>query len=195
MQTIQQTFTGAQDWEINIPGKYFTLLECTNPCSITFYKGGKKLELGEINALLAGLEVTPGELDSLEPSFDRVKIAVSAADTVKVGIGNGQARYNRSQGNVSITNVGGGFTNSQKTVTSTSAVLLAAKPGRRYLLVQNNDPSGIIYLSFGVAATTTNAIKIAPGGSYTVDASYCPNDAIHAIGSIASNANVVAVEG
>lgn len=195
MQTYSQTFTGAQTWTLNIPGKYFVLLGCLNPCNVRFFKGGKKLELGDITGLLAGLEVTLGELADFEAAFDRVEIDVTAADTVQVGIGNGQARYNRSQGNVAITNLTGSVTQTQKTVTSAAAELLAVKAGRRYLLIQNNDATGIVYLNLSGAATVGSGIKIAPGGSYVADASFCPSNAISAIGSIASNANIAVIEG
>lgn len=195
MQTYSQTFPGAQTWTLNIPGKYFVLLGCSNPCNVRFFKGGKKLELGDITGLLSGLEVTLGELADFEAAFDRVEIDVTAADTVQVGIGNGQARYNRSQGNVAITNLTGSVTQTQKTVTSAAAELLAAKVGRRYLLIQNNDVTGIVYLNLSGAAAVGSGIKIAPGGSYVADASFCPGNAISAIGSIASNANIAVIEG
>jgi hypothetical protein len=73
--------------------------------------------------------------------------------------------------------------------------VLAANANRRYLLIQNNDTAGIIYVRLdGGAATAATGIKIAAGGSYEC-AGYVPTGAITAIGDIASNANVVAVEG
>jgi len=186
MQTYSQTFTGATTWTLNIAGKYFVLLGCSSPCNVRFYKGGKKLDLGDITALLAGLEVTLGDMSDYEPAFERVEIDVTAADTVQVGIGNGQARYNRSQGNVSITNLTGPVTQSIGTVTNVAAVLLALNVGRRYLLIQNNDATGIVYLNLSGTAVAGSGIKIAPGGSYVADASFCPSNAISAISSIAS---------
>lgn len=196
MQTFEQTFAGATTWRLDVPGKYFTILECTAAVNVTFFKGGKKLELGQISALLAGLEVTLGEIDDPESAFDRVEVGMSGANTVKIGIGNGQARYNRSQGSVQITNFNGSVANTAKTVTTTSAQLVAANASRRYLLIQNKDAAGVIYVNFGAgAATTANGVKIAAGGSFSADSSFCPNTAIQAIGDIASNANVVVVEG
>lgn len=195
MQTFSQTFAGAQTWVLNVPGKYFTTLECTNPINVRFYLGGKQLDLGQVSSLLAGLEVTLGEINDLGHAFDRVEIDVTGADTIKVGIGNGQARYNRSQGSVAVTNVNGAFTQAQATVTNASGQLLAAKATRRYLLVQNNDASADVYVTLdGAAATTTKGIKIAAGGSLELQG-YVPTGQVNAIGSIASNANVVTVEG
>ena len=86
------------------------------------------------------------------------------------------------------------FTNTQKTVANTEGQLLAANSVRNYLLIQNKDASGDVYVTFGAApATTAAGVKIAAGGFY--EPSVVPTDQIRAIGSIASNANVVVVEG
>jgi len=98
-------------------------------------------------------------------------------------------------GNVTVTNTSGAVTDTEKTVTSASAELVAAKVGRRYLLIQNKDAAGIVYISFGKAAVVGAGVKIAAGGSFVADANYCPESQIFAIGSIASNANVCVVEG
>jgi hypothetical protein len=195
MQTFAQTFSGAQTWVLNVPGKYFTTLQCTNPINVRFYKGGKQLDLGQISQLLAGLEVTLGNIEDTEAAFDRVEVDVAGADTIQIGIGNGQARYNRSQGSVAITNVNGTFSNTQKTVTNAGGQLLAANALRRYLIIQNNDVIGDIYVRMdGTAATLTTGIKIPAGGTYEIQG-FVPTGAITAIGSIASNVNIVTVEG
>jgi hypothetical protein len=195
MQTFTQSFTVSTTWTLNVPGKYFTTLACSNPINVRFYKGGKQLDLGQISQLLAGLEVTLGNIEDTQAAFDRIEIDVTGTDTVQVGIGNGQARYNRSQGSVAITNVSGAFVNAQKTVTNASATLLAANAARRYLLIQNNDTTGHIFVRLdGAAATTTTGVKIPAGGSYELQG-FAPTGAITAIGSIASNANIVTVEG
>lgn len=85
-------------------------------------------------------------------------------------------------------------TNTQKTVTNSSTQLLAANAARNYLLVQNRDASGAIYLNFGAAAATTNNGVLIPAGGF-YEPGVIPTDAIQAIGSIASNANVLTVEG
>ena len=196
MQTFQQTFTGADSWILNVPGSYFTILSSNNAVNVTFYKGGRPLDLGVINGLLAGLEAMPDpkEAERVGYSFDAVKIEATAADTITVGIGNGEARYNRAQGSVTVINVNGPFSNAQKTVTNASVEHLATNAARRFLLVQNKDGAGNIWIGFGAAVTTANGVQIAPGGSLLVDG-FCPSDAIYAIGDIASNANVVMVEG
>lgn len=196
MQTYSQTFAAPTTWEMNVSGSYFTTLECSLSVNVRFYKGGKLLDLGEIKGLLAGLEVSlPAEGGA---AFDRVQIDVKAGDTVKIGIGNGQARYNRGQASVTvITNVqpqSALFDNQAKTVTNASAVLLAANAARQYLLVQNKDAGGNLFLSFGKAATAANGVRVIPGGAFELVGTQC-TQAIHAIGDIASNANIVTVEG
>lgn len=103
MQTYSQTFAGATTWQLNIAGSYFVTLQCTNSINVRLYRGGKKLDLGDMAGLLAGLEIGPlPSLDGFPFAFDRVEIDVTGADTIKVGVGNGQARYNRANGTVDV---------------------------------------------------------------------------------------------
>lgn len=189
MQTFSQTFTGAQTWTLNVPGRYFVTLASTNPVNVRFYKAGRMLDLGAINGLSAGLEC-------FDIEFDKVEIDATAADTIQVGIGNGNARYNRQT--ITITSnrqpVTSTFSNTQKTVTNASGQLVAANANRQYLLIQNKDAAGNVYIAWGGAATTAAGIKIPPGGSFEQPATQS-TQAIFAIGDIASNANVVVVEG
>lgn len=197
MQTYRQTFAAAQTWELNVPGKYFTTLECTLSVNVRFYLGGKMLDMGEIKGLLAGLEVTLGEIDDTQPAFDRVQIDVQAGDTVQIGIGNGQARYNRGAATVTVSQnsqTKATFSNTAKTVTTASAQMVADNAARQYLLIQNKDATGNVWVNFGAAATQANGVKIAPGGAWETS-SVTPTNAVHAIGDIASNANIVLVEG
>ena len=86
-------------------------------------------------------------------------------------------------------------TQSQKTVTSSSAQLLAANASRQYLLVQNKDSSGTVYLVFGgAAATTALGLAIPPGGYFEWNGTV-PLGEVRAIGNVASNTNVVTLEG
>jgi hypothetical protein len=194
MQTFQQTFASAKTWELNVAGSYFSTLECTQTVSVRFYLGGKQLDLGEIKGLAAGLEVAFGVGVN---SFDRVQIDVQAGDTVKVGIGNGQARYNRGAATVTVaqnTQTRAAFANTAAAVTTASAQLSAANAGRQYLLIQNKDTAGSVWINFGAAATQANGVKIGPGGAWE-SGSVTPSNAVFAIGDLANNANVVVVEG
>ncbi len=79
------------------------------------------------------------------------------------------------------------------TVTNASSVIAAADTFGRNVFVQNNDATGIVYLNLsGTAVADGTMITLAAGG----DSITIPNitNAIEAIGSIASNANVVVIE-
>jgi hypothetical protein len=196
MQTYTQTFAGVSTWEINAPGRYFTLMACSAACTIKLFKGGRMLDFGEIKNVLSGIEIG-GQNEGVD--FDRVQITTSTADTVTIGIGNGQVRYNRGAATVDVnTQVPartGAITQAAVTVTSTAAALLAANTNRFYLLIQNKDLTGNIWINFAGTATTANGVKIVPGGFFAMDAATVSTQAISAIGDIASNANIVVVEG
>lgn len=85
------------------------------------------------------------------------------------------------------------YTTTTPTVTNSSTTLLASNTSRKFLTIQNNDASGIVYVNFGAAATTAH-LKIMPGGSLFIN-SAAPSNDVRAIGSIASNANVVVISG
>lgn len=192
MQTLKQTTTGAASWEINIPGRYFAILDCTYQVNVKLFKGGKKLDLGEISGVMSGLECMVGDPADREPAFDRVIIETSAADTVTVGIGNGQVRYSRG-GNqlVTVINTYGPFVHSAVAVGLASVQLRAAAQQPRYLLIQNRDLAGSIWVNLdGNAATQANGIKIGPGGSLELN-TFIPNGAINAISDIAAAAILV----
>lgn len=199
MQTYTQTFAVATTWKLNVPGKYYTTLACTLPINVRFYLGGKKLDLGDISGLLAGLEVGPLADLNGPNAFDRVEIDVQAGDTVSIGIGNGQARYNRASTSATITQnkapQTGAIVHTKQNVTNVSGALLAANSARQYLLVQNQDATGNVFLKFAAAATADAAsIKIPPGGNYEMNG-VIATQALNAIGDVAANGNVLTVEG
>ncbi len=167
---------------------FFRLLSSALPVTVEFYKNGAKI--GE------AIDINGGYAERIPEGFDRITIYSASTQTVQFVTRNGgDVRYDNLTGNVAITNVNGAFTNAAATVTNSSAQIKAANAARRYLLIQNNDATGIVYVRLdGNTATASTGIKIAPGGSYEVSA-YVPSGAITAIGSIASNANVVVVEG
>lgn len=200
MRTYQQTFAGAYTWKLNIPGRYFTLLSCAAAVNVRFYKGGQLLALGEINSVLAGIEVLDPTLPQGVPLFDYLEIDIAGADTVKIGIGNGQARNSAGavtvSGTVPISMAGGAFTHTQASVTNADNTISAANAARRYLLVQNNSAAGVLRLTLdGAAATATKGVRIQPGGSYEVP-SFCVTGAVRAFmetaDATANNIEVVA---
>ncbi len=80
------------------------------------------------------------------------------------------------------------------TITSASQQILAQRMSRRYLLVQNKSTTGSVWLSIGLAAIATQGIFLPPGSIYEMSASVFAHP-IYAIGDIASNPNVLVLEG
>lgn len=77
-------------------------------------------------------------------------------------------------------------------VTNASTTILAANGLRRYFHVQNNHATATININFTAAATTAHTKIYALGGMYRQDTATSPQD-ITAIGSVASNTDVVVV--
>lgn len=130
-------------------------------------------------------------------AFNSLTIVNRSGATVTgtILVSDGEFVDNRLQGDVVISNTGGAFTQAVATVTNASAQLVAASTTRRYLLIQNNDASGSITLRLdGGVAVSGQGIVIPAGGSYEIQG-YAPTGAITAIGSIASNTNIVLVQG
>lgn len=180
MSFQSQTFAGAQTWTIHQSGSYFTTIATNLGVNVRFYKGGTQLSQSQISGLLGGLEVDfRGQAKNGEAAFTRVEIDVLGADTVSVLISDGTVRYNRSQGSVSVTNTGGPYTDSQKSVTNADQVLLAANAARRVAIIQNNSAAGVLRLSLdGTAASATKGKRIQPGQIYEVP-TYATTSAIH----------------
>lgn len=102
-----------------------------------------------------------------------------------------ESSAHRLQVDANIVQVASPATNAQITVTNASQSFLAANTARKYLLIQNKDSTGKIYVSFGSAATVANGVEIPAGGNY--EPNYAMSSEIFIIGDIASNANVVIV--
>ena len=166
-------------------GAYFNILSSTGPINV---------RTDEVN--LRGL--TAGQGFEEQP-FSRLELtdASGASNTITYVIAD-RGFLSGLTGNMTISSIvpvqSGSFANSNNTVTNASAVLVAANTARKYLLIQNNSNTGNIYVRFGVAATVATGIAISPGGAYEMS-DVQSTQAIHAIGDIASNANVTVVEG
>lgn len=175
-----------------VSGEYFKIMSATGAVRIN-------APFGELDDLIAGqgLENTP---------FDKLSILnkTAATNTVRMLIGDRNfidgmtGSISVSSGSVAVTSnkvpQSGSFVNVNGTVTNASAQLLAANASRQYLLIQNKDSAGSIYINFGAAATVANGVLIGPGGAYELTG-IASTQAINAIGSLASNANIVTVEG
>lgn len=179
------TLTAGQPQEFYEVGDFFRVLTASQQLDVRFYYQGAEVARAE--------GVGGGYAESFRAGrFDRVQIQSATTQDVQfvMRLGN-QVFYDLPP----FGNVNGTFGQSQKTVTNASAQLLAANSFRRYLLIQNKDSTGSVYLIFGAGpATTANGVRIAPGGSYELTG-FAPTNAVQAIGDIASNANIITIEG
>lgn len=182
LQTIN--LDAGQGVEFAELGDFFRLLHASQALKVRFYLGGREVAIAD--------GVTGGYAEQFREKFDRVRLESATAQSVQFVVRDGN-RVDFDQppnGNVS-----GAFAHAAHVVTNASGQLLAANVVRRYLLVQNNDAGGDVWVRVdGAAAVVGQGVKIAPGGSWEI-AGYVPTGAVMAIGSVASNANVVTVEG
>lgn len=189
---LTMTLSAGQRVEFSELGDFFRLMAGTGTVTVQYYLNGAQVAEGTNVQVGYAERFTSG-------TFDRFAITntsgASQSITVATRLGNEVHYDTPPNGQVTVTNTAGAFSQAQKTVTNASGQLLAANTARRYLLVQNNDTAGVLYVKLdGSTATSATGITIQPGGSYEC-AGYAPTGAITAIGSIASNANVVIVEG
>ena len=183
MGYYRQTIAANATWRISAAGGFFRVMSAGAAIEIEAFKNGS--QQAEIQNVKGGLW-RRGDFDELI-----VTNLTAAQNNVEIVTDENEMGYD----SFSISGNQGAYTQAAATVTNTSAQLVAANSARRYLLIQNKDASRDIYVNLtGVAATTANGIKIPAGGSLEL-ANYCPTAAVFAIGSIASNANIVVVEG
>lgn len=169
---------------------FFRILEAPQAdITVIFYAEGKEVSRAE--------NIGAGYSESFDAYFDKLAIKSTAGGEIAfvTRLGNSVRYDTPPTGVVIVTNNQGAFSQAQATVTNANGQLLAANPARRYLLVQNKDAAGIVYLNIaGAAATAGNGLQINPGGSYDLTG-YLASGQINAIGSIANNPNVVVIEG
>ncbi|MDN3923332.1 hypothetical protein [Roseateles violae] len=135
----------------------------------------------------------PGDYAELPLNFSRVEVTPIGPIAGEFRIGAGRFSSSRMViANQAATNP----TTTAKTATVGSTALIAANQARNYLLIQNNDPTGYIVVTFGgAAATLTNGLRIAAGGYWEwTDPASVPKNAANVIGNIA-NANLIVMEG
>lgn len=184
VRTYDFNLSAGQTSVILAEGEYFRIQSATGALDVTV-EG-----VGTLPGLLAG----QGMMDT---PFKRLvlKDASGSTNSGTILVASREFIDNRTYGVMTISNQQGAFTHTQVTVQNFNGGLKAPNANRRYLLIQNKDASGDIYVTTdGTAASTANGVKIAPGGSWELQG-YVPTGWINGIGSIASNANVVVVEG
>lgn len=168
---------------------FFRLMQSETSVNVYFYAQGREVARADL--------VSGGYAEQFSEPFDRVVIESETAQAIQFVCRRGNRVYydQPPQGLVIVQNVNGAFSQSQETVTNASGELLPANAGRRYLLVQNKDAGGDVYITLdGSDATTGNGVKVVAGGSLEL-AGFVSVGPVKAIGSIANNPNVVVVEG
>jgi argininosuccinate lyase len=81
------------------------------------------------------------------------------------------------------------FAHARPAVTPASSSILAAVSTLQYVLIQNNDTSGTLWLNAsGAAAVVGTGVRLAPGQAW--EPPVIPLAGVTAIGDIANNGNV-----
>lgn len=174
---------------------FFRILECDADVNIKFFADGR--EIADCTGVSAGYAERFGRaFDALEitaPTGCTIKFVARLGNTVNFDAPPPPPASTTSVDNLPASQ--GAFTQGAVTVTNASGQVAAANAARRYLLIQNKDGAGVIYVNLtGAAATAANGVKVSAGGALEISG-YQSTAAIFAIGDIASNANVVIVEG
>ncbi len=186
----------AKTWSFDVPangsfrlttkGSFFKILSCMG-----------QLDVRSDSISLEGLLGGDGLKDY---AFDYLTFTDKSGATNTVRVVTAEEEFiNSQQVNTAITSnkapQSASFLNTAKTVTNASAQLVGANAARQYLMIQNKDASGTIYVTFGgAAATVANGVRIGPGGNFELG-DVIPTGAVNAIGDLANNANVVVLEG
>jgi len=84
--------------------------------------------------------------------------------------------------------------NTRPVITSTDSTILSSNSNRRYALIVNQSGQ-TVYLKLGATAITTQGIPLAPGASYTIDASNLFTGEVHAIKAGGSSVTLDVMEG
>ena len=154
---------------------FFRLLKAGGLVNLYFYIGGRVVATAE--GVRAGYAERFGEV------FTSVEIQTPDAQTVQfVTRLGGQVDYDQPpESVVTVINTGGAVTQTAVNASGVSAQLLAAKPQRRYLLIQNQDAANAVFIRLdGAAVSAANGLKIPAGGSFVAE-SYTPTGEVTVI--------------
>ena len=180
--TRNETFDGLR--EFLIAGVYFELLSVDNPVDCYFYDKDGRL-LGAELQVAAGFWI---DRRDKEP-YSRFEIETGALETVKFTATDGMSGQRSAPTVITSTvfPVGKAHTQAAVNVGVASGALLAANANRRYLLLQNQDALGNVWVNTegGAAVADETCLKLAPGDVW--EPTLPPVGALAAIGDIASN--------
>ncbi len=187
---IDVAIAAGQTIEYNEEGDFFRILSAPDPLTVRYYYQGREISEAE--------GVSQGYAEQFNTKhFDRIQVYSATAQSISfvMRLGN-KVYFDKSPtGAVTLSGEQGPYTQAAGSVLAAgSSQLLAANTKRRYLLIQNNDANGILYLGLdGNPATVAGGVRVEPGFAYE-SGRYCPSGAITGIGNI-DNANLVIVEG
>lgn len=171
-------------YRLHVAGDYFKILSASGAVNVL-------ADWGRLKGLTSGQGLEESAFQSL-----MFEDTTGGNNTLRVVIGDqrfidGVSGAMTVQANVAAR---AAFANTQRNVTNASQQFIAANAARQYLFVQNRHATGNVWLNFGAAASAADSIKIAPGGFWE-SGMVCPTNAIHLIGDVASNTDVLTTEG
>lgn len=186
IETISAAFAAGETKTFNVSGEYFELTDANASGVTVLLTDRNGAVVTSIRNSGPGIYVKPGR-------YEIVQITSVAAQTIGWIVADGDAGTRRLSGVVSIAD-SINCSAVQATVTNASAQVLAANTARRYLLIQNKDPVGRLWLQFGAAANQAAGVLIVPGGNFEM-VGKVSGQQIQLIGDLASNSKVTVVEG
>lgn len=186
METLNIPIAAGETKTFAIAGNYIEVLESNGLLDIVLYsqQGAQKFARGAEQGAW------------MKEPFTNFTLKSTIAQTVKMIVTGWEAGSRRQSGAVAVTNVNGAFSHDQVNVTNAAGgvSLRAANADRRYLLIQNRDAVGNLYVRLdGAVPTAANGIKVEPGGSLEL-ASFVPTGEVRAIADVAA-ASAIVVEG
>ncbi|MBZ0105529.1 MAG: hypothetical protein K8H84_07840 [Sulfuricella denitrificans] len=160
MRTISNTFAGAGSWRLAIPGRYFRILNSSSPVDVTFFKNGSPGLKAE--AVESGYYAIPREW------FDGVEITSASAQTIKIGISDGDGGYDSSVITTSAL-LAATINDAAPVVVGVAATLLLAADTARMGARFYNAGAADVYLGGSGVTVANGAIKITPGSLWIED--------------------------
>lgn len=161
MNTYEQVLVAGQVISIDSPGDYLRVLTGAQPMDIHLTRAGVPFA--------TAMQVTEGYWAKPKGGFSGVRVVNGAAgQTIKIGIADGEAGYDRmtiSSGSVFI--LGGSVLTDYAPVSvGTSATFLVAASGSRKSVRFYNAGTSDVFLGSASVTVANGAIKIGPGETY-----------------------------
>lgn len=186
METLKIPIAAGETKMFAIAGGYIEVLEAGGVMDIVLY--------GPTGSVESARESEQGTW--MRESFTSFSIKSSIAQTIKLVITSREGGTRRQSGAVQVTNVNGAFSQDQTNVTNAigGVSLRPANADRRYLLIQNREAVGNLFVRLdGAVPTAANGLKVEPGGSLEL-AGFVPTGEVRAIADVAA-ASAIVVEG